>query len=105
MRHGLLIRVTPAVLAAALEYGMANVLVTGASGGIGAAICQALAQRGVTLALHYGADREAAEATRQGLGGEGHILVQADLVDAAAVERLWREASAAFRIDALVNNA
>jgi NAD(P)-dependent dehydrogenase (short-subunit alcohol dehydrogenase family) len=84
---------------------MANVLVTGASGGIGAAICQALAQRGVTLALHYGADREAAEATRQGLGGEGHILVQADLVDAAAVERLWREASAAFRIDALVNNA
>jgi NAD(P)-dependent dehydrogenase (short-subunit alcohol dehydrogenase family) len=84
---------------------MANVLVTGASGGIGGAIAKALALRGVTLVLHYGTDREGAEATRQALGGEGHLLVQADLSDAADVERLWREASAAFRIDALVNNA
>jgi 3-oxoacyl-[acyl-carrier protein] reductase len=84
---------------------MANVLITGASGGIGAAIAGALALRGVRLVLHYGADREGAEATRQSLGGEGHLLVQADLSDAGAVERLWREASAAFRIDAVVNNA
>ena len=84
---------------------MANVLVTGASGGIGAAICRALALRGATLALHYGADREAAEATRRSLGGEGHILVQADLGDAAAIERLWQQVSAALRIDAVVNNA
>src|SRR5215475_14384200 len=105
MRHGFLIRVTPAGLAAALEYGMANILVTGASGGIGAAICRALALRGVTLALHYGAAREAAEATRRSLAGEGHILVQADLSDAAAIERLWQQVSAALRIDAVVNNA
>jgi 3-oxoacyl-[acyl-carrier protein] reductase len=84
---------------------MANVLITGASGGIGAAIARALALRGVRLALHYGADREGAEATRRAVGGEGHLLVQADLSDAGAVERLWREASAAFRIDVLVNNA
>jgi 3-oxoacyl-[acyl-carrier protein] reductase len=84
---------------------MANVLVTGASGGIGAAIAKALALRGVRLALHYAADREAAEATRRAIGGEGHILVQADLSDAAAVERLWQQASAAFRIDVVVNNA
>jgi NAD(P)-dependent dehydrogenase (short-subunit alcohol dehydrogenase family) len=37
--------------------------------------------------------------------GDGHILVQADLSDPAAVERLWREALALKRIDAVVNNA
>ena len=84
---------------------MANVLVTGASGGIGAAIAKALALRGVTLALHYGADREGAEATRRAIAGDGHIVLQADLADTAAVERLWREASSALRIDVLVNNA
>jgi len=84
---------------------MANVLVTGASGGIGAAIARTLALRGATLALHYGADREGAEATRRAIGGEGHILLQADLGDSAAVERLWREASSDRRIDVLVNNA
>lgn len=84
---------------------MANVIVTGASGGIGAAIASALALRGARLVLHYGADREGAEATRRAVGGEGHLLVQADLSDPAAVERLWREANAAFRIDVLVNNA
>jgi len=84
---------------------MANILVTGASGGIGAAICRALALRGVTLALHYGADRAGAEATRRSIAGEGHILVQADLSDATAIERLWQQVSAALRIDAVVNNA
>ena len=84
---------------------MTSVLVTGASGGIGAAICQALARRGVTVGLHYGSDRAAAEATRRDLEGAGHFLVQADLADPAAVEGLWQQASASRRIDALVNNA
>jgi 3-oxoacyl-[acyl-carrier protein] reductase len=84
---------------------MANVLVTGASGGIGAAICRALAQRGATLILHYGSDRPAAEATRQALGGTAHTLVQADLSDPVAVERLWQEACSGRRIDVVVNNA
>jgi 3-oxoacyl-[acyl-carrier protein] reductase len=84
---------------------MTKVLVTGASGGIGAAISKALAARGVTVVLHYQAGREAAEATRQSLKGEGHTLVQADLADPKAIERLWKEASAHQRIDAVVNNA
>jgi len=57
------------------------------------------------LGLHYGSDQAAAEATRRGLEGEGHFLMQADLADPVAVERLWRQASDSRRIDAVVNNA
>jgi len=82
-----------------------SVLVTGASGGIGAAICKALASRGVTIALHYRSDRAAAEATQHALEGSDHSLIQADLTDRASIERLWQEASATRPIDALINNA
>ncbi|HEY3784757.1 MAG TPA: SDR family oxidoreductase [Steroidobacteraceae bacterium] len=84
---------------------MTNVLITGASGGIGRAIAVALAARGATLVLHYRSNREGAEQTRRQLTGEGHLLVQADLSDPAETERLWDEASALPRVDALVNNA
>ncbi|HYB66609.1 MAG TPA: SDR family NAD(P)-dependent oxidoreductase, partial [Steroidobacteraceae bacterium] len=73
---------------------MTRVLVTGASGGIGAAIAGALAARGATIVLHYQSSRAAAEASLRPLPGAGHELVQADLTDPAAVERLWREADA-----------
>src|SRR5450432_1475705 len=84
---------------------MSNVLVTGASGGIGAAICKALALRGATVAIHYQSDREGAEATRRAMKGDGHAIFQADLANHAEIERLWQEASARNRIDAIVNNA
>lgn len=81
---------------------MTSILVTGASGGIGAAICKALASRGVTVALHYQSDRAAAEATRHALEGSDHSLIQADLTDRASIERLWQEASATRPIDAVI---
>jgi 3-oxoacyl-[acyl-carrier protein] reductase len=85
---------------------MMYALVTGASGAIGAAIARALAQRGATLVLHYGSDRQAAETTRRSLAGDGHRIVQADLADPASIEPLWQEASAeSGPLDALVNNA
>jgi 3-oxoacyl-[acyl-carrier protein] reductase len=84
---------------------MTTVLVTGASGGIGSAISKALADRGVTVALHYQSGRDAAEATRRSLKGEGHTLVQADLTDPKSIERLWKETFAHRRVDAVVNNA
>jgi NAD(P)-dependent dehydrogenase (short-subunit alcohol dehydrogenase family) len=84
---------------------MTRVLVTGASGGIGSAICSTLAARGVSLVLHYQSGRAAAEATRAALAGQGHTLVGGNLTHADDIERLWREASAAAPIDAVVNNA
>jgi NAD(P)-dependent dehydrogenase (short-subunit alcohol dehydrogenase family) len=82
-----------------------HVLVTGASGGIGAAIVRALAARRASVVMHYQSDRASAETTRRALEGSGHALVQADLSDPAAVERLCREAEAQHPLDALVNNA
>ncbi|HEY2402029.1 MAG TPA: SDR family oxidoreductase [Steroidobacteraceae bacterium] len=88
---------------------MAKILVTGASGGIGAAISRALAARGINVVLHYSKGRDAAEATRRSLKREGqlidHTIVQADLTDPKAIGRLWEEASAGQRVDAVVNNA
>ena len=84
---------------------MSHILVTGASGGIGTAICKALAVRGVTVVLHYQSDRAAAEATRQAMEGGGHTIIQGDLGNPTAIQRLWQEAAALQRIDAVVNNA
>jgi NAD(P)-dependent dehydrogenase (short-subunit alcohol dehydrogenase family) len=80
-------------------------LVTGASGGIGAAICQILAGRALRVILHYHSDRAAAEAVRAALPGDGHVTVQADLGDPEQVLRLWQELAPRHRIDVLVNNA
>jgi 3-oxoacyl-[acyl-carrier protein] reductase len=84
---------------------MTRVLVTGASGGIGAAIASVLAARGASIVLHYQSNRPAAEAGLRQLTGSGHQLLQADLTDPQAIERLWHDADSARPIDALVNNA
>jgi 3-oxoacyl-[acyl-carrier protein] reductase len=87
------------------DVARVTVLVTGASDGIGAAICQLMARRGARVILHYRSDRAAAESTQRALPGEGHTLVQADLGDPAQVQRLWQEISTRERIGVLVNNA
>jgi len=80
-------------------------LVTGASGGIGSAIAQALAGRGARLAVS-GSNEEKLEAFRAGLGGE-HVGLAANLSDAAAVDALVPRAVEALggTLDILVNNA
>ena len=81
-------------------------LVTGASRGIGRAIAQALAGRGMRVAVHYHAQAEAAHEVRDHLAGEGHVACQADLADRAATERLWAGVVRNFgHVDVLVNNA
>jgi len=81
-----------------------NALITGASGGIGGAIAQALHEAGATVALSGTREaplRELAET----LGERAHV-VTANLGDAAAVEALPKAAAEAMgSVDILVNNA
>lgn len=82
-----------------------TILVTGGSGGIGAAIVECLAEEGARPIIHYGRDRAGAEALLARISGAG-FLVQADLSAAEGAFELWRRAEgAAGRIHALVNNA
>lgn len=82
-----------------------TVLVTGASGGIGAAIVTQLAAEGARVIIHYGRDKAAAERLLDQIGGHGHI-VQGDLSSQAGPFELWRRSvEAEGVIHALVNNA
>jgi 3-oxoacyl-[acyl-carrier protein] reductase len=82
------------------------VLVTGASRGIGAAVAQAFAAQGDRVALHYGRNREKAEAVAAALPGEGHVVVGAELADPGQVRAMVEQAAEALgAIDVLVNNA
>jgi 3-oxoacyl-[acyl-carrier protein] reductase len=89
-----------------MDFTGKTVLVTGASRGIGEAIAQQFAQRGARVAVHYNRQQTSAEQVRDQLKGTGHIIVQADLADPAAIARMVDEVVAQFgQLDILVNNA
>ncbi|MDB5701868.1 MAG: 3-oxoacyl-[acyl-carrier-protein] reductase [Sphingomonadales bacterium] len=79
-------------------------LVTGASGGIGSAVAEALAGRGAAVALS-GTREDALKAVAATIAGS--VIVPCDLSDAAQVDGLIPRAVEALggRLDILVNNA
>jgi short-subunit dehydrogenase len=81
-----------------VNLGGRTALVTGATGGIGAAIARALSARGVTLLLS-GRRTDVLEPLAAELGGRA---LGCDLSDPAAVDRLADEAAS---VDVLVANA
>ena len=76
-----------------------KVLVTGGSGGIGAAICRKFAEEGCLVYINYRSSQEKAERIAAETGG---IAVRFDVSDADAVRRAISEIGAP---DVLVNNA
>jgi 3-oxoacyl-[acyl-carrier protein] reductase len=80
-----------------------GVLVTGGSGGIGAATARAFAAEGARVAVHFHTNREAAEALASEIGG---VALGADLRDEAQADTLVPHAVEALgRLDACVANA
>ena len=81
----------------ALDTGLSGrrVLVTGASGGIGAACARAFAAEGARVLLHYHEGRDRAEAVAAECG-DGAVIAQADLTREADADGLFAVARDAF---------
>ena len=81
-------------------------VVTGGTGGIGAAICKALAQAGAAVAVGYNSASEKAEAMLGELPGDGHMALRMPVTDSAALkDAITAVDKRHSRLDLLVNSA
>src|SRR5689334_12010048 len=90
-----------------MDLNAKNILVTGASSGIGKAIAIAFAQKGARVLVHYGRNKKGAQGTLRSVeklsSGQLH---QADLMDPGAIKSLFEEIKqTTSTIDVLINNA
>jgi 3-oxoacyl-[acyl-carrier protein] reductase len=81
-------------------------LVTGATGGIGSAICRRFAAAGSRVVVGYGHRADAAAALAESLAGGDHAVAHADMSDSDALGQLARFVDGRYgRLDVLVNGA
>ena len=81
-------------------------VVTGATGGVGSAICRCLADVGCRVAAVYRRDRATAEALVGSLTGRDHAAYQADITDSASLTRMAGEVGSRYgTVGILVNCA
>jgi 3-oxoacyl-[acyl-carrier protein] reductase len=81
-------------------------VVTDGTGGIGAAICRALAQAGTAAAVGYNSASEKAQALLGELPGDGHMALRMPVTDTAALsEAIATVDKRHARLDLLVNSA
>ena len=89
-----------------LDFTSQVVMVTGASRGIGRYIARQFAEHGARLVVHFHKNREAAKQTLADLSDDSHLIVQADLSDAAAVASMAEKAvNEMGKVSILINNA
>jgi 3-oxoacyl-[acyl-carrier protein] reductase len=82
------------------------ILVTGGSRGIGRAVTRQFAAAGDRVAVHHRDSAVLAASLLAELPGDGHLAVQADLADPAAIAAMVDQAARALGgLDVLVNNA
>jgi 3-oxoacyl-[acyl-carrier protein] reductase len=81
-------------------------VVTGGAGGLGVAICEALAQAGYSVVVGYNRSATAAQALAARLPGGGHAALPAPVTDSSALAQLAADIANRWgRADVLVNCA
>ena len=89
-----------------MDFKGKNVLITGASRGIGKATAVAFAKKGAKVGINYRSNDEIAQQTLASLPGEGHQLFKRDVSQKQETEALMEDFVKAFgQLDVLVNNA
>jgi 3-oxoacyl-[acyl-carrier protein] reductase len=82
------------------------ILVTGAAGGIGSAVCRRMADAGARVVLLYRNNADGARALMQSLALGEHVMLQGDVTDSASLARAANAIHEKLgRLDVLVNNA
>lgn len=88
-----------------VDLNRKQILVTGASRGIGKAIAMHLSASGARVAIHYNTNQQEAELLADQLGNDCEAF-QADLTNEGDVSKLFESVISSFgHLDVLVNNA